>query len=224
MKNNPMSTNYQETPQRTTPIPPRWLAWAREILAISQNGLAYNKIEYDRERYRRLQEIAAEILESHTGLDAPSLVKEFSMQPGYATPKVDVRAAVVKDGKILLVQEQTDQKWSLPGGWADVGDYPAQVAEREVWEESGFEVKARKLIGVYDCNRIGEPLAFYHAYKLIFLCDLTGGEARTSHETLAVKFFHLDELPPLSWQRTNTRHVHDIQAHLNDPTRPAAFD
>lgn len=150
-------------------------------------------------------EIAAEIIENYTGLEREPLIKNFSAQPGYATPKVDVRGAVVKAGKILFVQECSDQRWSMPGGWADVGDRPSEVVVREVWEKSGFEVVARKVIGVYDCNRSGTPLAFYHAYKIIFLCELTGGRARTSHETLAVDFFDFDHLPPLSQERTNQR-------------------
>ncbi len=118
--------------------------------------------------------------------------------PGYATPKIDVRAAVIKDGKILLVQESTDNCWAMPGGWADVGDIPSEVAIRETKEESGFDVKPKKVIGVYDANRVGGRLEFFHAFKIIFLCELIGGEARTSDETLDVKFFDFNDLPPLS--------------------------
>lgn len=203
---------------------PRWLEWAREIQALSQTGLTYSNSEYDKERYLRLTEISAEIIENYTGLEREPLVQNFLAQPGYATPKVDVRGAVVRDGKILLVQECSDHCWSLPGGWADVGDFPSEVVVREIREESGFKAVARKVIGVYDCNRTGTPLAFYHAYKIIFLCEITGGQARTSHETLAVDFFDFDQLPPLSQERTNQRHLQEIQAHLQDQYRPAAFD
>lgn len=203
---------------------PRWLAWAREIQALSQTGLTYCVSEYDRERYQRLGEIAAEILEQHTSLKTEQILENFALQPGYATPKVDVRSAIIRDGKILLIQEQSDQRWSLPGGWADVGEFPSDVAVREVWEESGFEVVVRKLLAVFDCNRAGTPLSFYHAYKLIFLCEITGGEARTSHETLDVGFFAFDHLPPLSQQRTNQRHLQEIQAHLQDHFRPTTYD
>ena len=106
-------------------------------------------------------------------------------QPGYATPKVDVRSAVIKDGSILLVKETQDHRWALPGGWADVGDKPSEVAERETREESGYEVSVKKVIGVFDANRSGRPLEFFHAFKIIFMCELVGGEARTSNETLA---------------------------------------
>lgn len=208
----------------TRPDIPKWLEWAREIQALSQNGLTYSRSEYDRERYQRLSNIAAEMVEQHTHLEYQRLLENFSLQPGYATPKVDVRGAVVKDGKILLVQEESDQCWSIPGGWADVGDLPSEVVVREVWEESGFNVVVRKLIAAYDCNRNGTPLAFYHAYKLIFLCEITSGQARPSHETLAVVFFDFNALLPLSLERTNPRHLQEIQAHIYDHYRPAAFD
>ena len=203
---------------------PRWLEWAREIQSLSQTGLTYSENDYQRQRYRRLMEIAAEIVHSHTGLPQGPLLDDFMAQPGYATPKVDVRGAVVQQGKILLVQERADERWCMPGGWADVGDLPSETAEREVWEESGFEVLARKVIGVFDANRGGTPLEFYHAYKVVFLCEVVGGQARPSSETLAADFFDFDGLPPLSSARTNERHLAEVLAHLRDPDRPAVFD
>jgi ADP-ribose pyrophosphatase YjhB (NUDIX family) len=201
-----------------------WLAWAREIQALGQTGLTYCQTEYDRERYERMLEISAEIVHARTGLPREPVLHDFRVQPGYATPKVDVRGAVVRDGKILLVQERVDECWCMPGGWADVGESPSEMVVREVWEESGFHVMARKVIGVYDANRGGTPLEFYHAYKLVFLCEITGGEARPSYETLAVGFFGFDDLPPLSSERTNERHLKEVQTHLLDRDRPAAFD
>ena len=206
-----------------TPVP-RWLAWAREIQALSQTGLTFAHSDYETQRYQRLTEIAAEILQEHTGLAEEGLLEDFYMQPGYATPKVDVRGAVVRDGEILLVQERVDERWCMPGGWADVGDLPSAMVVREVWEESGFHVVPRTVVGVFDANRSGRPLAFYHAYKVVFLCEITGGEARPSNETLDVGFFAFDELPPLSANRTNERHLAEVQAHLRDPGRAAAFD
>jgi ADP-ribose pyrophosphatase YjhB (NUDIX family) len=203
---------------------PRWLTWAREIQALSQTGLAYSNTDYDVQRYQRLAEIAAEMVSSHSELPMERILGDFGMQPGYATPKVDVRGAAVQNGQILLVQERVDQRWCLPGGWADVGDLPSHMAIREVWEESGFHIVPRKVVGVYDANRSGRPLDLYHAYKVIFLCDITGGEARPSNETLDVSFFSFDDLPPLSANRTDKRHLAEVRAHLQDPSRPAAFD
>lgn len=203
---------------------PRWLEWAREIQALSQTGLTYSEDDYQTQRYRRLMEIAAEIVESHADLPREPVLQNFLVQPGYATPKVDVRGAVIQDNKILLVQERADELWCMPGGWADVGDLPSEMVEREVWEESGFNVVARKVIGVYDANRSGVPPEFYHAYKIVFLCEIVGGWARSSNETLAVDFFSFDDLPPLSAERTNKRHLAEVYAHLHDRHRPAAFD
>jgi ADP-ribose pyrophosphatase YjhB (NUDIX family) len=202
---------------------PQWLAWAQEIFSLSQSGLTYSGNEYDRERYKRLQEITAEMIASQSTVSKESVLDSFSMQAGYITPKVDVRGAIVREGKILLVQERADGNWAMPGGWADLGNAPASVAEREVWEESGFRVKAEKVVAVIDANRI-EPMEFYHAYKIIFLCRLLDGEPRTSYETLAVDFFALDHLPPLSVYRTNEAMLREVFAHLADPDRPTAFD
>jgi ADP-ribose pyrophosphatase YjhB (NUDIX family) len=202
---------------------PKWLAWAREIFSLSQSGITYSGNEYDIQRYKRLQEITAEIIESQSGTAKESALESFSMQAGYITPKIDVRGAVIHEGRILLIQERADGRWAMPGGWADLGNAPASVAEREVWEESGFRVKAEKVVAVIDANRV-EPMEFYHAYKIIFLCRLLDGEPRTSYETLAVDFFELNNLPPLSLYRTSESMLQEVFAHVKDPGRPTAFD
>jgi ADP-ribose pyrophosphatase YjhB (NUDIX family) len=203
---------------------PHWLEWAREIQALAQTGKAFTKSHYDLLSFTRFEEIAAEIVAAHTRLDASETARAFSLEPGYATPKVDVRAAVVRDGRILLVREKADGRWAMPGGWADVGDRPSETAERETQEESGFDVRAVKLLGAFDANRGVRANMFFHAVKLVFLCDLLGGEASPSMETLDVGFFDFEDLPKLSEQRTNRRHLDEVRAHLRDPFRPAAFD
>jgi ADP-ribose pyrophosphatase YjhB (NUDIX family) len=202
----------------------KWLKWAREIQSLAQTGLAFAPNHYEIERNNRLLEIAAEIVSEHTNLNKDETAKIFMKQPGYATPKIDVRAAVVKKNQILLVKEITDKKWSMPGGWADVGDMPAEVAVRETKEESGYEVKPLKVIGVFDANRSGRPMEFFHAFKIIFLCELTGGKASTSNETEDVRFFDFDNLPPLSENRTNMKHINEILAHLKDNKRKSFFE
>src|SRR5215211_5141663 len=202
---------------------PKWMEWAQEIFTLSQAGLTYSQNPFDIERYKRLQEITAEMIASQSALEKQAVLESFSMQAGYITPKVDVRGAVIQDGKILLIQERADDKWAMPGGWADLGNSPASVAEREVWEESGYRVKAEKVVAVIDANRI-EPMEFYHAYKLIFLCRLLDGEPRINYETLAIDFFDPDHLPPLSVYRTNENMVKEVFAHITDPNRPTAFD
>lgn len=203
---------------------PGWLEIARELQQLAQTGLAFAVTGYEKQRYKRLMEITAEIISNQTELEAKSLEKVFMEQPGYATPKIDVRAAVIKNDKILLVKEKTDKRWAMPGGWADVGNIPSEVATRETKEESGFDVKPVKVIGVFDANRNGTPLEFFHAFKIIFLCELLGGEARTSDETEAADFFDFNNLPPLSENRTNNKHIYEIKLHLLDPLRPAFFD
>ena len=206
-----------------TPSSPKWIEWAREIFSLSQSGITYSGNQYDIERYKRLQEITAEIIESQSEISSESVLESFSMQAGYITPKVDVRGAVIRDGKILLIQERADGMWAMPGGWADLGDSPASMVEREVWEESGFRVKAGKVVAIIDANRL-EPMEFYHAYKIIFLCKLLNGEPRTNYETLAVAFFDRDHLPPLSFYRTNESMLQEVFAHVENPNRPTAFD
>jgi ADP-ribose pyrophosphatase YjhB (NUDIX family) len=203
---------------------PRWLEWAREIQALAQTGNTYALNDYQRERYNRLSEIAAEIVCESSVLPLDEVTNIFGKQAGYATPKVDVRGAVFQDNKLLLVQENTDGGWTLPGGWADVGDLPSSAVEREVLEEAGFVVKARRLVGIYDANRI-RPLGLFHAFKLMFLCELVGGEARASSETSAVSFFSPQEIPrELSGERTLPRHIEDAFACHYDPLRPVVFD
>ena len=207
-----------------TDLTPRWLQWAREIQALAQTGQTYAMNDWQRERYQRLMEISAEIISEHTQLPIEPILEGFVNQPGYATPKVDVRGAVFQDGKILLVREKLDGGWTMPGGWADVGDSPAQGAEREVWEESGFRVQARKVIGVYDANR-AYPLELYHAVKLVFLCDMISGEARTSNETTEVGFFHQDKIPqPFAGERTRPRHIAHAFAAYANPNIPTVFE
>ena len=205
-------------------LTPKWLEIAREIQQLSQTGLAFTNNDYEKERYKRLNEITSEIIEHHTDLEKESLHKVLMNQPGYATPKVDVRAAVIKDGKILLVQESTDNCWAMPGGWADVGNLPSEVASRECKEESGYDVKPIKVVGVFDANRSGRPLEFFHAFKIIFLCELNGGEAKPSDETLDVQFFDFNDLPSLSLNRTNEKHLNEIKLHLLNPERKTFFD
>jgi len=201
------------------------LAWARRLQAIAQNGLTYAVNNYDVERYTQVQQLAAEMLASTDPAVTPQRIAEFfSREAGHATPKVDVRAAVFRDDRILLVREISDGGWTLPGGWADVGDAPSAAAVREVREESGYEVRTTKLVAAYDRDLRGHPPIPYHAYKLFFLCELTGGSATTSNETDAVDFFAEDRLPPLSLTRTLQGQIALMFRHYRNPELPAEFD
>jgi ADP-ribose pyrophosphatase YjhB (NUDIX family) len=204
---------------------PNWLAWARAIQGIAQSGLHFTVNEYDAERYQQLQKIAAEMVAAAAEYDPAEVLGIFELGEGYATPKVDVRGAVVNSqAELLMVREKRDGGWTLPGGWADIGDVPSEGAEREVLEESGYQVKAKKLVGIYDANRSGE-MRFSHAYKLVFLCDLIGGEASSSSETTEVDWFPQNAIPqPFSGERTLQRHLDDVFAAYSDPGWVTVFD
>jgi ADP-ribose pyrophosphatase YjhB (NUDIX family) len=204
---------------------PHWLQWAQRLQAIAQNGLTYAKDPFDLERFNQIRQIVAEILSSpydpHT---TDSIIDLFQKNFGYATPKVDVRAAVFHNDSILLVQERNDGAWTLPGGWADIGDSPSVAALREVREESGYEAKAEKLAAVYDHNLHGHPPYPFHSYKLFFLCSLTGGAPEPSLETTAVDFFPESKIPPLSLPRVTPTQIQHMFDHLRHPDWPTSFD
>jgi len=203
----------------------KWLDWAREIQALAHTSLHYAQNPYEASRAQRLLEIASEIVAENSEMEAQEVLMAFTAQPGYITPKVDVRAAVFRDGELLLVREAMDGRWTFPGGWADVGETPSLAVEREVQEETGLTVQANRLVGVYDANRLPGELPLYHAYKLLFICEPGGGELRPSEETSEVAFFPIEELPsPLSSYRTAPRHIQDAIAASNAPDIPVVFD
>jgi ADP-ribose pyrophosphatase YjhB (NUDIX family) len=207
------------------PAEPAWVGWARELQAIAQTGLHFSESEYDRERYQRILEISIEIFAKHSGASPGLIHRLFENQSGYATPKVDVRGVVFRDDKLLLVQERSDALWTLPGGWADVNDSPAEAVEREIAEESGFQAKAEKMLAVFDrAKHPHEPPFPFHVYKLFILCRLEGGEAKTSWETTGVEFFGENEIPPLSTSRVTRDQIQFCFEAEKDPATPCRFD
>lgn len=197
---------------------PKWLSWARELQSLAQYGLRYAADVYERKRYERIREIAAEIVSSKADVDLAAVTKLLEVQEGDPTPKVDVRGVVFQDEAILLVRERADAgRWTLPGGWADVGESPSEAAEREVLEESGFHVKTKKLLALYDRDRQGHPPGLFHIYKLFFLCELLGGEASESDETEGAAFFKENEIPELSIARVTEKQVSRFFDHLRHP-------
>lgn len=208
----------------TISLKPPWLRWVQQLQATAQTGLTFAGNPWDRERYEGLLGLAAEMAAEHTNASIPQVRALFETERGYATPKVEVRGAVFRGAKILLVRELTDGLWSLPGGWADVGDTPAEAIEREIREETGLAARVRKVIGVFDRDRQGHPPSAYSVYKLLFACELLGGELTTSYETPEVAFFAEDELPPLSTPRVTAAQIGLCFAHLREPDAPTAFD
>ena len=203
---------------------PNWLTWARKLQAIGQNGLAYSKDPFDIERFEELRELALEILQNYTDSDLPRIRDLFAGEHGHATPKVDVRGVVFNEDAILLVRERADGKWTLPGGWVDVNESPSESVVREVFEESGYQTKALKLLACYDRNRHPHPPHPYHVYKLFFHCEILGGSPSTSYETDGVDFFKQDAIPELSTGRVTSAQIDRFLEFLRSPDLPTDFD
>ncbi len=205
---------------------PDWLQWAREMQAIAQIGLEYTEGPYDRERYHALRALAARAMAAHTGANLERIEALFSAEQGYATPKVDVRGAAFRDGRLLLVRESADAgRWTLPGGWADVNLTAAENVARELVEESGFVVRVRKLAAVWDRSRHGHTPKPFYAYKMFFICDIVGGAPTTSVETSEVAFFGAAEIPDdLSHDRVRPAQIRRMFDHYRQPDLPTDFD
>ena len=199
------------------------LDWIARLAAIAQSGLTFSPNEFDRQRYEQVRAIAAEMASWPAG-DVESVEAVFAAASGYATPKLICRAAVIDRGRILMVKETADGRWTLPGGWIDIGESPATAAEREVYEESGYRVGVRKLAAVYDKLRHDHPAAPHHSYLLFFLCELLGGTATTSMETSDVGWFARDDLPELSINRATADQIRRMFEHEADPSLPTDFD
>jgi ADP-ribose pyrophosphatase YjhB (NUDIX family) len=202
------------------------LQWARKVQAIAQNGLTFTQDPFDRERYQQLQELVTTILTSQLAITAEQLQGLWVGDDGYATPKVDVRGGVFDQDKVLLVRERSDGKWTLPGGWVDVGDAPSFAVEREIREESGYLAKAVKLGALFDKNNPahGHPPGIHHIYKLFFLCEITGGAPATSNETDGAEFFPVSSLPPLSTGRATQSEIERLYQHHLNKGLPTDFD
>lgn len=184
----------------------QWLKFAIEIQSLAQNGLAYTNNLYDIERYTRLREISAEMLSMTTEFSIEKVKDVFCNETGYQTPKLDTRAAIFKDNKILLVHEN-DGTWSLPGGWVDVLESIKSNTIKEVKEETGLDVFAKKIIAVQDRNKHNKPVYAYGVCKIFVLCELIGGKFENNIETTEIAYFSLDELPILSEAKNNKEQI-----------------
>lgn len=219
---------------------PDWLAWAKRLEALAQNGLTYSKDPYDTERYEAVRTVAAEMLAARTDADVGAIRDLFARERGHITPKVDVRGAVFRGDRVLLVRERGDGLWTLPGGWADPGESPAAAVAREVYEESGYRTRATRLLALYDRDgeRHGHPPLPYAVYKAFFLCDLVDdapvdrlgrGEGQSGHgasfaETDGVDFFPAGALPALSLTRVTPAQITRLFDLYRHPAWPTDFD
>ena len=197
---------------------------ARRLYALSQTGLHFTREEYDRERYRELAGIAGQLLANESSHSSEQLYATWLVEDGYATPKMDVRGAIFRDDRVLLVRETTDGMWTMPGGWADVNDSPSYAVEKEIEQESGFTAKSLKLAALYDRNKHEHPPHLFHAWKAFFICEITGGAPRHSNETDGVDFFPLDQLPQLSTGRATAAQIRRMYVHHLQRDLPTEFD
>lgn len=202
----------------------KWLKWAIEIQAMAQSGLAYSHDVYDKERYERLREISAEMLAEQSDVPLEKVKDLFCNESGYQTPKLDTRAAIFKDGKILLTHENNGT-WALPGGWCDVLESVRSNTVKEVKEETGLDVKAVRLIALQDRNKHNVPTYAYGICKVFVLCEIVGGEFVENIETTEIAFFDLDDLPEnLANEKTNKEQVRMCFAAYKDENWQPLFD
>ena len=205
-----------------------WLQRVKRLHALASTGLFFGDSEFDKERYQEIADIAEDMLSDLGQVPLRQLQGLFpDFAEGYATPKVDVRAAVLRESKVLMVREKTDGLWTLPGGYADVGYSAGENAAKEVREESGLKVEPGKLYAVFHKAKHEYTPDVRDFYKFYFLCHEIGEQAQepvAGMETLDAGFFSLDQLPPLSEGRSILRHIELAFAHRDDPLRPADFD
>jgi ADP-ribose pyrophosphatase YjhB (NUDIX family) len=207
---------------------PQWLDWAQRLQALAQTGLAFSQNEFDIQRYQQIRDIAAEMLAAGGGVTVEQVHELIDAQAGYATPKIDVRGVVIHNDKMLLVREKLDGgRWTLPGGWADIGEGPGEATEREIREEAGYSARAVKLLALYDRNKHGHPPYIFHAYKAFFLCELLDETQNLipNVETEESGWFAEPELPQeLSIGRVTEAQLKRFFEHYRHPEWPTDFD
>ncbi|WP_058499537.1 NUDIX hydrolase [Legionella gratiana] len=195
-----------------------WFKWISELQSLCQAGLAYSKDSYDIERFQRIEQIAAQMAASCSSQSANMIHEYFQVEKGYPTPKVDVRAVILQEEKILLVKERLDGLWSLPGGWVDVSESPSEAMIREVREEAGYDVKIIKLLAVWDKLKHDHPPQWPHSYKLFFYAYILSGKFEPNTEILDLDYFPLNQLPKLSIHRVTQKQIERLYQLILNPT------
>ena len=184
----------------------KWLDWAVELQSLAQSALYYCKDKFDIERFERIREISAEMLSEVSGLPIEKVKEIFCNEVGFQTPKLDCRAAIFKEDKILLVQEN-NKTWSLPGGWVDVDQSVKQNTIKEVKEEAGLDVTADRVIAVQDREKHNLPIYAYKVCKIFVQCSVIGGAFQENIETIQSRYFSLEELPPLAKEKNTKEQI-----------------
>ena len=201
----------------------KWLELIIEIQSLAQNGLAYTNNVYDKERFGRLRDISAEMLSMKYDLSLEKVKDLFCNEKGYQTPKLDTRAVIFKDDKILLVKENNGT-WSLPGGWVDVLESVASNTVKEAKEETGLDVVPKRIIAIQDRNKHNKPIYAYGICKIFVLCEVIGGKFEKNIETIETDYFSLDELPLLAEAKTNKEQIEMCFKAVNDESWQVQFD
>lgn len=202
----------------------KWLDIAKEIQSIAQAGLEYCTNQYDIDRYHQLRNLSIKILNEYSKEPMQKIHDLFASEKGYQTPKVDIRGVVFHEGKILMVREKIDGKWTLPGGWADVGYSPFEIAIKEVWEEAGIKVVPKRLLSVFDKTKHDHPPDAYHVYKLFILCKYTDGKLKPGTETSDVSWISRDQIPELSSPRITTEQILTMFDYYDNPNKAVICD
>ncbi len=197
----------------------------KQVKSLAETGLHYQKDPYDQERYKELRDIGLRMLSLVMDQPLEPLKNAFPETTGYITPNVDVRAVVLNErSELLMVKEAVDGKWSLPGGWADIGYTPKEVAVKEVREEAGYSVSATRLLAVMDKKCHEHPADVYYVYKLFILCEVAGDRVDSHHETTDINFFPIGDLPELSLPRNNAEQIRMVYDRALDTTLEVYID
>ncbi len=201
----------------------KWLQWAVELQSLAQAGLFYCKDKYERERYERVREISAEMLSCKTEIPLEKVKDLFCSDVGYQTPKIDTRAAIFKEDRILLVHEDNGT-WALPGGWVDVNVSVMENTIKEVKEEAGLDVRVKRIIAVQDREKHNLPIYAYKVCKIFLQCEVTGGSFVPNIETTGFAYFGVDELPCLAEEKNNREQIEMCFRAMRAETWEALYD
>lgn len=201
----------------------QWLSWAKELQFIAQSALAYCNDRFDRERFERVREISAEIMSAKSGLSLEKVKGLFCNEVGFQTPKMDSRGLIIENGKILLVQERNGL-WSLPGGWVDLNQTAATNVVKEVREEAGLVVEPVRVLALLERNRHHKPQFPYNVCKVFFLCEVKGGSFEPNNETISSGYFSIDALPPLAEEKCTREEIEMCLAVYNNPAAGPVFE
>ncbi|UNP78143.1 NUDIX hydrolase [Bacillus nitratireducens] len=202
----------------------KWIDWVKQIQSIAQAGLMYSKDVYDIERFQQLRDISVSMMSHYTNTDWEVVENLFASETGYQTPKVDIRAVIFQKEKLLFVKEKSDRKWALPGGWADIGYTPTEVAAKEVLEETGYKVDHFRLLAIFDKEKHQPSPSATHIYKVFIGCEIVGGEKKLSIETEDIDFFSENEIPDLSIARNTEWQIKEMFAFMKDQNKERILD